>query len=230
MTLPLRSVVSALRHYYGVPTPPISRDPFQLILWEQVAYLVPDPRRRAAFTALRARVGLTPAALLGASTATLTAITRLGGAIAAPERARRLRQSAELVAGHWRGDLRNALKLPLAEARKALVRFPMIGDPGADKILAFTHTARILPLDSNALRVLGRLGLAPGGKDYRAVYRRAQAAVAPELPKGYPGLIAAGQLLRQHGQELCRRSAPDCGRCPLGAECPFGRDLAMVRR
>jgi endonuclease-3 len=106
------------------------------------------------------------------------------------------------------------------KARRALAQFPMIGEPGADKILVFTKQARLLPLDSNGLRVLRRLGLTPDGKDYRTTYRRAQEALAPSLPNDHNWLIAAYGLLRLHGQELCLRSAPVCSRCPFRARCP----------
>jgi endonuclease III len=220
-TLTLRSAVSTLRRFYGKPAPPVSRDPFRLILWEQVAYLVPDSRRRQAFHALQTRVGLTPKAILAASPAELRSIARVGGPIAAHVRAGRLRHSAELVAGNWGGNLRTALKLPLAQARRALAQFTMIGEPGADKILVFTRTARVLPLDSNGLRVLQRLGLTTEAGSYRASYRQAQETLAPQIPRAFDGIISTYQLLRQHGQELCRRSAPDCPPCPLRTCCPW---------
>jgi endonuclease III len=181
---------------------------------------VPDAQRRRAYAALRSEVGLDPASLLAASSATLERITRLGGAIAARERASRLRASAELVIGRWDGDLRAALRLPLPQARRALAEFPMIGEPGADKILVLTKKARLLPLDSNALRVVLRLGYTREAKDYRSTYARAQEALAPALPKSADWLAAAGSILRLHGQELCRRRAPLCGTCPLRAGCP----------
>jgi endonuclease-3 related protein len=96
----------------------------------------------------------------------------------------------------------------------------MIGEPGADKILVATGHARLLPLDSNGLRVLERLQLAPGGRDYRSAYRRAQDAVAPQLPRQTAALLAAYSLLRLHGQRLCRRSRPICSECPLRLRCP----------
>ena len=159
MPLPLGSVVTALRRLNGTPAPPISRDPFHLIHWEQVAYLASDAQRRTAYEALRTRVGLAPEAIRAASITRLRAVTRLGGSIAYADRARRLRRSADLVIERWGGDLRAALTLPLEQARRALAQFDMIGEPGVDKILAFTGTARLLALDSNALRVLQRLGL-----------------------------------------------------------------------
>lgn len=218
--LTLRSVITALRRRYGKPPAPISRDPFQLILWEQVAYLVPDRQRRRAYTALRAEVGLAPPDIVKASDTKLEAIARLGGPIAVRSRAARMRESAELTLGRWSGDLRVVLRLPAAEARRALAQFPMIGEPGADKILVIAQRQRLLPLDSNGLRVLSRVGLISEAKDYRTTYRRAQETLAGSLPANYDWLLTAYALLRQHGQELCRRSAPICSRCPVRLRCP----------
>jgi endonuclease III len=219
----LAAVLRILRGYYGKPPAPISTDPFRLILWEQVAYLVPDSQRRKAYIALRTQVGVTPGAILAAPTARLVAICRLGGSIAAPARAARLRRSAELALGRPEGSLRAALRLPLSEARRALAAFPMIGEPGADKILVFSKAARLLPLDSNGLRVLQRLDFTTEAKDYRTAYRQAQAALGPHLIKVHADLREAYYLLRQHGQELCRRGTPRCTQCPLRVHCPVGR-------
>jgi len=218
--LTLGTAVPALRRHYGAPPKPVSRDPFHLILWEQVGYLVSDARRRAAFLTLKRDVGLEPMRIRGASIGVLERIARMGGGIAADKRAVRMRESAELVVGKWDGDLKAALRLPLREARKALREFAQIGEPAADKILTINGKARALPLDSNALRVVLRLGLAPELKDYGATYRRAQETLAPALPRTREQLVAAGALLRLHGQELCRRSGPLCERCPLKPGCP----------
>jgi endonuclease III len=134
-----------------------------------------------------------------------------------------MRRTAEIVTKRWQGDLRAALALPLDQARRALTAFPMIGEPGADKILVFARAARQLALDSNALRVLQRLGLTTEAKDYRATYRSARATLAPQLPNDPDWLIAASQLLRRHGQTLCKR-VPDCTACPLRMKCPVGRE------
>jgi endonuclease III len=222
-------IATRLRRHSGPAPRAVSRDPFHLVLWEQVAYLVPDARRRQAFTALRDQTGLDPETIRATPAATLRRIARLGGAIAAAERATRLRRSAELVVKRWGGDLAAALRrLSLPQARTALARFAMIGEPGADKILVMTGRARLLPLDSNGLRVLGRLGLVPEAHDYRTTYRRAQEALAGQLPRGSKALVEDWFLLRRHGQELCRRSAPRCAQCPLLARCPFGLSLRRV--
>jgi endonuclease-3 len=216
-------VLRALRVCYGEPRPPVSTDPFQLILWEQVAYLAPDERRQEAFVALRTRVGLAPAGIAAAPAATLAAVARIGGAIAAGSRAGRMRRSAQMVLARWHGDLRGALALPTEKARRALAAFPMIGEPGADKILVFAGTAPLVPLDSNGLRVLQRLGMAPASADYRRDYRAAREALAAQAPRTRRARIAAYFLLREHGQRTCRRSVPQCALCPLQRGCPTGR-------
>ena len=220
-TATLGQLLATLRRCYGKPAPPATTDPFQMILWEAVGYLCTDAQRKHAFDTLRARVGLTADAVVAAPDATLHAVARLGGAMAADARGNRMRHSAELVLRRWNGDLRNALRLPLPQARTALTEFSGIGEPGADKILVFNGKARALPLDSNGLRVLSRVGLVVEEKDYRKTYRNAQAVLAPSLPKGHDALIAAYQLLRQHGQVLCKTNHPACETCPVRPSCRF---------
>ncbi len=213
-------IIKILEKFYGRPKPPKITDPLELILWENVAYLADDAKRAVAFAALKERVGTRPQQILKASGKQLLEITRLGGMV--PElRAQRLRQIAELV--HWifKDDLKAVLTQPLKEAKKALNRFPTIGDPGAEKILMLTRSHPVLALESNGLRVLLRLGFADEKKSYSASYRSVQKVLASQLPADYDALIAAHQLLRKHGQELCKRSQPLCAACPLKDECRY---------
>jgi len=227
MTGRLDQVIAALRSAYGRLKAPKS-DPFELILWENVAYLLSDERREAAFEALRHRVGLTPQQILAAPQATLLEIAKLGGM--RPEvRVERLRTIARITLDQFQGDLRNALKLPPKQAMKALRLYPTIGEPGAEKILLFTKTYPVLGLESNGLRVLQRIGYGREQKNYGATYRSVQEAIAGEIGQNCARLIEAHQLLRQHGQERCKTTAPLCRICPITDLClyatsRFGRD------
>jgi endonuclease III len=216
----LAAVIKSLQKFYGQPKPPKIKDPLELMLWENVAYLVDDDKRGKAFALLKKKVGTRAPQILKASNAQLEEATRLGGML--PEvRAQRLRQIAELA--HWvfKDDLKSVLKKPLAEAKKALKRFPSIGDPGAEKILMLTRSYPVLALESNGLRVLLRLGFAEEKKSYSASYRGVQEALKPQLLSNFDNVIAAHQLLRQHGQELCKRSQPLCEGCPLQQQCDY---------
>jgi endonuclease-3 len=71
-----------------------------------------------------------------------------------------------------------------------------------------------------------RLGYAPEHRNYSTMYKTAQRALAPQLPADCHALIRAHQLLRQHGQELCRRTSPLCGSCPLRTHCHYFQEVA----
>jgi endonuclease-3 len=216
--LKLAAVLQALKKHYGAPEPLPTKDPFELILWENVAYLAPPARRRAAFELLRRQVGLRPGDILAASQAALERITAHG--ILKARFADKLRACAQIAIEDFGADLRFVIRQPLPQAKKSLRRFPGIGEPGAEKILLFAGVQNSLAADSNALRVLVRLKLIAEHKSYARMY-----ASSREL-KATPALkIAAVQeanlLLQTHGQTLCKRNAPLCGACPLANRCPF---------
>lgn len=216
-------IIEKLRGFYGSPEPPKVTDPLGMILLENVAYLTSDERRELAFNALREKAGLTPPEILTAHEETLLEVARLGGMRPAA-RVEKLRRISEIALQEFDGDLDRVLKQPLAQARKSLKKFPGIGDPGAEKILLFSKTHPVLALESNGLRVLLRLGYGEERKNYAASYRSAQAAVEGELKKDFNWLIEAHQLLRRHGQELCKTAEPLCPACPVKSNCRYFRD------
>lgn len=215
----LSAVLAALRKRYGKPTPPPTRDPFELVLWEQVAYLVDDDVRLAAFQLLKRKVGLAPAKIARARIAVLEEVARAGGAIGYELRAERMRSSAQAVLDDWGGDLSAVLELPPPKALRALTKFPMIGKPGAEKILLFTGTWPVLALESNGLRTLLRLGYGHEGSGYDQTYRAVREATEPEELNDPAWLAELHVLLRRHGQQTCRNSKPACDECVLATLC-----------
>ena len=219
----LQSVLRALRERHSAPkAPPAGRDPLALVFWEAVGYLGTDEKRLAAFAALSERMGLTPEAILKVPTLTLEAICRIGGVF--PElRAKRLRTSAALVRDEFGGDLSVVLGWDYRTARRALQQFPMIGPSGADRILLLCGSHDVLGLESNAVRVLIRLGYGAESKNYNRAYREAREAAEAELPATNAARRAASLLLRLHGKETCKHSAPRCEECPVTAHCGWFR-------
>ena len=215
---PLKYVIARLRAHYGAPKRPVATDPFEMILWENVAYLVDDERRAKVFRRLKREAGTRPEAILETPIPTLAEIIRAGG-MRPPMRAEKLHRAADLALEVGLLRLRRLVRTAPAEAKKILKRFPGVGDPLADRILCFARGRPSLGPDSNALRVLVRLGFGRDDDNYGRKYRSAAEAVQPELPADFPWLIAAHQLLRRHGQELCKRAAPLCEACPLATRC-----------
>ena len=217
--LSFSQVIDALALLYGESPKPAATEPFAMIVWENIAYLASDERRGEAFEQLRRRVGLRPRDVLKASDKALLSVAAKG--IVPENSVEKLRRAAEIAEQSFAGDLASVLQKPAAAAKKDLRKFPSIGEPAAEKILLFNHKLPVLALDSNGLRVLVRLGFAPERKSYSATYKGVQQALAPQLPVDCAGLVRAHQLLRQHGQELCKRTAPICSRCPLRPSCAF---------
>ncbi len=72
-------IIDRLERHYGKAGKPRILDALGLIIYENVAYLVPDEKRDAAYQALRKAVGLKPTNILAASRETLIELIRIGG-------------------------------------------------------------------------------------------------------------------------------------------------------
>src|ERR1700727_289536 len=167
--------------HYGEPGRLPAKGPFELVLWENACYLLPDARRAAVFEGLRRRVGLSAKAIQNADRNMLHELAVMGGM--RPEtRVFRWLEIARIVVEQFDGDLDCILKKPYAKAKKALRHFPNIGEPGAEKILMLCGMAAGLPLESNGCRVLTRVGFGREQKNYGAMYRSIKDALNGQLP------------------------------------------------
>jgi len=212
----LGQAIRTLRAHHGPPAPPPASGPFELILWENVAYLASPDRRREAFDRLKREIGTSPAAILAADQEALEAVTARG--ILPRTFASKLRVCAEIALEKFGGNLAAAIQGSLDGAKRALRAFPSIGEPGAEKILLFCGKYPFLAPDSNGLRVLVRLGLAVEEKSYAKTYAAGKLA-AETLPARLTLFQEAHLLLQHHGQTLCRRNVPLCEICPLAVGC-----------
>ena len=217
-----QKLIARLKRHYGEPQLPPARGPFELVMWENACYLLPDERRTAVFEGLRAQVGLNAEAIWKADRETLLALATLGGM--RPEtRVFRWREIARITLQQFGGNLDRILEEPYAKAKKALKQFPNIGDPGAEKILLFCGVDAGLPLEWNGNRVLVRVGYGRAQKNYGAQYRSVEEALSGQLPHDAAALATAHLLLREHGKTTCRNNRPLCSACPVADLCAFAR-------
>ncbi|MGH9731643.1 MAG: endonuclease III domain-containing protein [Candidatus Acidiferrales bacterium] len=220
----LAKILDRLEKHYGPPKRPYPTDPYEMLLHRNGGYPQSDERCDKGFQALKKQIGLAPKRILAASDEALREAARRGGMV--PElRAQRFRDIAARVLDEFQGDMRAVLKRPLADAKKALKKFPTVGDSTAEKILLFTGTAPVAALPSNCLHVPLRLGFgcAPekAAKNWAAAYRSAQEAVRAELPETCEAQIRAYLLIKRHGAETCKLAHPRCEQCPVADMCPF---------
>src|SRR5262249_54023306 len=111
----LPEAVDRLEAHHGKVKPPRLVGPWEMILWENVAYLADDDKRQQAFQTLNKNVGMQPERILSAPTEALLEVTQHG--IMAEQFADKLRACAKIALEQFDGDLRPVLKLPLAKAK-----------------------------------------------------------------------------------------------------------------
>lgn len=215
----LAEIVARLREAGGPPPSPPTTDILELILWENVAYLADEAKRREAFERLRAVTDFEPSRIAALSDADLRGIVAAPGRMA-DNQVKKLRDIAELVLEKFDGSLEGLREMSATAARKALRKFPAIGEPGADKILLLSGLSPAFTLESNGLRVLVRCGYGTESTSYAATLASVLADAGPGAPRDLTRLRELHFLLRRHGQDTCTRSAPSCGGCPLRARCP----------
>jgi endonuclease-3 len=216
-----KKLIAKLKKAYGEPALPPAHGPFELVMWENACYLLPDERRAAVFEGLRQQVGMDAQSIWKAGQEVLLPLAKMGGM--RPEtRVFRWREIARITISQFGGDLDSILQLPYAKAKRALHRFPNIGEPGAEKILMMCGMSAGLPLESNGLRVLQRVGYGRAQKNYGAMYRSVEEALVGQIPHNPAALTRAHLLLRYHGKATCRNNIPLCEECALLSECGFG--------
>jgi len=136
-------------------------------------------------------------------------------------RATRLQEAAERVLKEFDGDLGRALRaMSLKQARAALVKFPSIANPGADRIVLFGGIAPIAAVPSNCVHVLVRIEHGLERESYAANYRLAQQSLEAAVPATFDARMQAYLLLRKHGQDICKRT-PKCDDCVLRSKCRY---------
>jgi endonuclease-3 len=227
----LGRVLDALEKHYGPQTGAGPKDPYEMILFVNCGYPATDASCSKGYEALRRDVGTKPKKVLEAPKTRLAKLMRLGGIV--PElRAERLKTIAKMVNEEFGGDLTWSLEKLIQEekkgagqgirlARKALKEFPVIGEPGADKILLFAGLAPVAAVPSACPAVPERILFGEENKNYGAGYRAAREAMEAELPENLAARQRAYLLLKRHGQEICKRTNPKCEICPVSAMCEF---------
>ncbi|MGC1492491.1 MAG: hypothetical protein WA798_14050 [Candidatus Acidiferrum sp.] len=233
-------ILEGLEKLYGKQRPTGPGDPYEMILFVNCGYPATDASCTKGYEALKREVGTSPEKILATPKAKLAAATKAGGM--APElRADRLKAIAEMVGEEFGGDLKWSLRRLLegdrrhAEegirlAKKALKEFPVIGEPGADKILLFAGLAPVAAVPSACPGVPQRIFFGEENKNYGAGYRAAREGLEAELPEEFGARQRAYLLLKRHGQEICKRTKPKCELCPVSKMCAYFRGLRETKQ
>lgn len=218
--LTLAEILNRLEEFYGPQEPSFPTDPYEFLVWWYCGYPASDAACAKGWAGLMRDVGIDSGKLLRAKPARIAEAIKPGGML--PDlRAERIQELAFRVENEFGGDLRTELAGPIPKARKVLKSFHSIADPGADRILLFAGVSPIAAVPSNCAGVLTRIRNGTEGKNYAATYREEQRIIAADLPETLDSRTRAYLLLKQHGQQLCKRTNPKCPECPLQSNCAY---------
>ena len=227
----LDEVLRELEKLYGPQKLAGPTDPYEMILFLNSAYPATDAKCTKGFETLRREVGVSVGAILAAPKAKLAKSLRPFGMF--PEqRADRLKEIARRVKKEAGSDLKVALEkiIPrklepgarrLRTAKKLLQEFPVIGEPSAEKILLFAKLAPVAAVPSACVGVPMRIWFGGEGKNYAADYRQARELLNGALLEEFEPRQRAYLLLKKHGQEICKRTKPECEICLLTSHCAY---------
>src|SRR5579863_2748316 len=166
----LAKILDFLEAYYGKPKPPAPTEPYEMVLHRNCGYPQSDANCDKGFAALKKSIGLSPSKIFNAPDAKLRATMRPSVMMPAMA-ARRLKEIAARYLSEFEGDKRAVDKMPPDQAKKTLMKFPTIGESGAEKILLYADIAPVAAVPANCLHVLTRLGFGHEYKNWAATYK-----------------------------------------------------------
>ena len=141
-------------------------------------------------------------------------------------KARKLKAFAAHVCVEHGGSLDAMLAADTAALRRELLSIHGIGPETADDILVYAAGKPSFVIDAYTVRIMGRVGLTPEGRNDYAGW---QALFHARLPADVQVYNEYHALLDHHHKVACTKNAPRCNGCCLLDICATGRTTAAVR-
>ncbi len=202
---------------FGRPGPWRLLDPVSQFVMGMIGGRTREAESRAAFEALRGRLGDWDAVRDAPPGAIHAAIAAVNFAEVKAPRLQEALRAITALRRHIELDFLRDLAVDTALAW--LERIPGVGRKVSAATLNFsTLRMRALVVDTHHLRVVRRLGLTRPRAPYGEAYRRLMSRLPLEWDAG--DLDDHHQLFKRLGQTICRADGSECPACPLRDLCP----------
>jgi endonuclease-3 len=187
-------------------------EPFETLIVTILSQNTADGNTARAFENLSKRFEISPEGLAKAEIIQIETAIRSAGLC--KSKAKTIKRAAITIHEKYDGTLEPILKLPLEEARDALMQFPGVGPKTADIVLLFSAKQATIPVDTHVNRVSKRLGFSPVKGDYECVRKSLQQLYEPN------DYLSVHMLLIAHGRKTCKARHPLCNECAVNIYCP----------
>ncbi|MBI5302072.1 MAG: endonuclease III domain-containing protein [Chloroflexi bacterium] len=171
-----------------------------------------------ALANLRAARLLTPAALHRVPTARLAQLIHPSGYFNL--KAKKLHAFTRFLFDEHRGNLARLFQRDPAALREQLLGVYGIGPETADSIILYAAHQPIFVVDAYTRRIFARLGLARAD----ATYDELQTLFMENLAREEKLFNEYHALIVTLGKNICKKTKPRCGVCPLHLICPTGKN------
>jgi endonuclease-3 len=189
-------------------------DPFRVLVVTILSQNCTDVAALRAYDRLDKRVGVTVSQLRNVPVRTIENAIHVAGLH--KQKARALRQIAQIVTEQYSGRFNSMLEGAFQEVRDRLQELPNVGPKTADVLLSIQGQPTI-SVDTHVDRVSKRLGLVPSKGRYEEVRSALMQDFLGENYRVIPMYFMA------FGRQICRARYPLCPKCPVNSLCPYNR-------
>lgn len=215
-----------LRHHHGLPPKHLLLDPVSQLVMAMIGGLTHGDVSLGCYTRLRDHF-LCWENLRDAPVAEIHSLIR--PVEISEKKAPKLKAALQFVAAsQGRLSLDFLAEMPADAAIIWLEKLDGVGRKTSAAVLNFSTLRKaVLVVDTHHLRVAARLGLI----SRKASIEKAYNTLMPLLPEhwGADDMDNHHQLLKLHGQTLCRPAVPKCGCCPVREVCSYFRNARRAR-
>jgi len=127
------------------------------------------------------------------------------------EKAKKLKAFIDFLFINYGGSVKRMFKKETHLLRQELLEIKGIGRETADSILLYAGNRAVFVVDAYTRRILSRLQLISEKADYQEI----QQLFMQNLPLDAQLFNEFHALFVRLGKDICKKTKPDCGRCPL---------------
>lgn len=133
------------------------------------------------------------------------------------EKAKKLKAFIDFLFVNYGGSVKRMFKKETQLLRQELLEIKGIGQETADSILLYAGNRAVFVIDAYTRRVLSRQQLISEKADYQEI----QQLFTQNLPLDVQLFNEFHALFVRLGKDICKKTKPDCRRCPLkkGSPC-----------
>ena len=212
----LLEIYEQLLDYFGAQNWWPADSPFEMIVGAILTQNTSWENTSRAITNLKSNRLMSPSELSSVPDTDLEELIRPTGYYR--QKTKRLKNFLTYLNVTYNGNLWNLFKLDIVEMRHALLSINGIGQETADSIILYGAGKPTFVIDKYTVRIFTRIGFLEETVGYDA----AKAFFEENLPHEVCLFNEYHALIVALGNSVCKKSAPNCPRCPISNKCKTG--------